>query len=548
MAISQYLLDFLRDWQRDYDYRHRAVVESFEVDDLALSVGRFYEKIRKVIDWKDENALKRGTIARAINRDLIPQIGYLNLEAVDQKTLDLSETMIFELMRSGYFDNQLINAHTVETLAVIIHKYLIAFCYLNSGQDSLTKRDLKLRIKLQNWTVQVMACEIEELLAPSYQIWALVDLMNRVLSDRIRLIPQQALDQFTQDKLRLIAVLRSLYDTDDYLIAYELLKMYEPEFTNYERTFDLAAIQQMYADKQSIDDDLTSHIGRQFLRISNKYDAVYRMIGEITKSLNMKAASEGEEFFGDEGKVHARYQEIYAAKYKSLKSRLLKTAFWTTLSVIIANLASVIIIEWPVAEFLGLGFGPAAIAFDIFIPCVAMFILVMLIRPPKKENEAVAWNEIRKIITAEGQQDTYEIRRRQRGPNRLVQAFFYGTTLLAGGVGLWALGMMFTLAGLPPTSVYLNVVYITMVLFASLNIRAKAQELTVFEKSSLFDFVLDIFSIPLARIGQWFSKKWKEYNIFSILFSLIIDSPLSSFIGFIEDWRNFLKENKSEIR
>ena len=41
-----------------------------------------YEKIRKVIDWKDENALKRGTIARAINRDLIPQIGYLNLEKV----------------------------------------------------------------------------------------------------------------------------------------------------------------------------------------------------------------------------------------------------------------------------------------------------------------------------------------------------------------------------------------------------------------------------------------------------------------------------------
>jgi hypothetical protein len=64
----------------------------------------------------------------------------------------------------------------------------------------------------------------------------------------------------------------------------------------------------------------------------------------------------------------------------------------------------------------------------------------------------------------------------------------------------------------------------------------------------LFDFVLDIFSIPLARIGQWFAKKWKEYNVFSILFSILIDAPLSLFIGFLEDWRNFLKEKKSEIR
>lgn len=548
MAVSQYLLDFLDDWQQDYDYRHRAVVESFEVDDLALTVGRFYEKVRKVIDWKDENALKRGTIARAINRDLIPQIGFLNLDEVDQKTLDLAETMIFELMRSGYFDNKLINAATVETLAVILHKYLIAFCYLNSGQDALTKRDLKLRIKLQNWTVQIMACEIEELLAPAYKIWALINLMDNVLADRIRVIPSQALDDFTKDRLRLIAVLRSLYDMDDYLISYELLKMYEPDFTNYGQVFDLGRIQKMYADKNAIDADLSSVEGRQFLRIGNKYDAAYRMIGEITQSLQMKNVDEGKEFFADEPRVLSRYKEIYAAKYKSLKVRLLKTAFWTTLSVVIANLASVIIIEWPVAELAGLGFGPWAIAFDIIIPCVAMFILVMLIRPPKAENETIVWNEIRKIIFAEGQQDTYEIRKRQRGPNKLVQAFFYATTFLAGALGLWALYWLFTVAGLPITSVYLNVVYITMVLFASLNIRAKAQELTVFEKSSLFDFILDIFSIPLARIGQWFSKKWKEYNVFSILFSLIIDSPLSNFIGFIEDWRNYLKENKSEIR
>ncbi|MBQ6436221.1 hypothetical protein IJJ27_01510 [bacterium] len=547
MALSSYLAAYLRAWQKDYDYRHQAVVESFEVDDLALSVGRFYEKIRKVVDWKDENALKRGTITRAINRNLIPQIGNLNAEKVDQKTLALADTMLRELLRSGYFDIELINARQVETLAIIIHKYLIAFYYLNSGDESLSKRDLKDRIRLQNWTIQIMSCEIEELLAPAFKTWAVLGLMNQVMDTRIKIVPEDSLTEEDRKRLQLIAVWRSLYEADDYFLAYEMLKIYQPDFIDYTTSWDFNRIQLLYVDKEAIDQDLIAPMGRSFLRIANKYDAAYRMIGEITKSIQMTTVKEGETFFADEEQVENRYREIYKDKYKSLKIRLLKTAFWTTLSIILANMGSVILLEWPVAQWFGLGFGPWAIAFDILIPSVAMFILVMLIRPPKKENETIAWREITKILYETDKEDVYEIRQ-QRSPNLLARWFFYGSTVLAGAAGLYGLYTMFHVAGLPWTSVYLNVVYITMVLFASLNIRKKAQELTVFEKSSFLDFVLDIFAIPLARIGQWFSKKWKEYNIFSILFSLLIDAPLSMFIGFIEDWRNYLKENSSEIR
>ena len=392
-----------------------------------------------------------------------------------------------------------------------------------------------------------MACELEELLAPAYKTWAVVALMDRVLADRIKIIPSQSVPVEDARRWRWIAVWRSLYDADDYLLAYELLKMYNQDFTNYERDFGMADVQRLYDDKRLVDADLVAPLGRQFLRIANKYDAVYRMIGLITESEHLETVSQGEQFFGDEAQVEARYREIYREKYRSLKSRLLKTAFWTTLSIIIANFASVLILEIPVARLARLDFGLWPILFDILIPTVAMFLLVIIIRPPKAENEDVAWREIAKIIYQKGEQDTYEIRQRQHH-NKFLKWFFYGTSFLAGLVGLWALYKLFTIAGLPWTSVYLNVVYITMSFFASLTIRHQAGELTVYEHSSLFDFILDIFAVPLARIGQYFSKKWKEYNIFAIFFSLLIDSPLSAFIGFIDDWRSYLKENKSEIR
>jgi hypothetical protein len=51
----------------------------------------------------------------------------------------------------------------------------------------------------------------------------------------------------------------------------------------------------------------------------------------------------------------------------------------------------------------------------------------------------------------------------------------------------------------------------------------------------------------LAKLGQWFSEKWKEYNIVSVFFSALIDAPFSMVVSLIEDWRAFLRDRRSEI-
>jgi len=58
---------------------------------------------------------------------------------------------------------------------------------------------------------------------------------------------------------------------------------------------------------------------------------------------------------------------------------------------------------------------------------------------------------------------------------------------------------------------------------------------------------LDIISLPIAEIGSWIASKWKEYNIVSVFFNVIIETPFVSFLDFIENWRQFLKERKADI-
>jgi hypothetical protein len=52
----------------------------------------------------------------------------------------------------------------------------------------------------------------------------------------------------------------------------------------------------------------------------------------------------------------------------------------------------------------------------------------------------------------------------------------------------------------------------------------------------------------LAKIGNWFSEKWREYNVVSAFFTALIDLPFSTFVAAIEGWRNFIKEKRIEIK
>jgi hypothetical protein len=86
-----------------------------------------------------------------------------------------------------------------------------------------------------------------------------------------------------------------------------------------------------------------------------------------------------------------------------------------------------------------------------------------------------------------------------------------------------------------------------MVVFAGTIIRQRAKELTIEEKRGFWQFLLDILSVPVAKLGQWLSNKWREYNIVSVFLTVLVDMPFSTLVEFIESWSTFLKEKKAEL-
>ena len=64
------------------------------IDEIASGVAKFYEQVRKVIDWKDDNALRRGAIERILKRRLLPKM--ITGSFTQDDSFNLAQTMTME--------------------------------------------------------------------------------------------------------------------------------------------------------------------------------------------------------------------------------------------------------------------------------------------------------------------------------------------------------------------------------------------------------------------------------------------------------------------
>jgi hypothetical protein len=216
------------------------------------------------------------------------------------------------------------------------------------------------------------------------------------------------------------------------------------------------------------------------------------------------------------------------------------------MSVIVANIITYFEVELPLSYLVKEKFTTYAAIIDFLIPSTFMFFLVSLIRPPSQKNEGKVVELALRFVYKNEPKDIYELKLKRR-PRQLIQVVISSIYVAACLLMFWYIGVVFHMAGIPVTSVILDTATIGLNIFAALVIRNKSKELTVTEKSTFWEFLIDIFTTPLAEVGGFFANKWKEYNVISVFLNFFLETPLVKFVEFIEEWRHFLKDKKADI-
>ncbi|MFC1700514.1 hypothetical protein ACFLZ4_02640 [Patescibacteria group bacterium] len=521
------------------------------VDELASRIAKFYEKIRRVIDWKEEHLMRRSVIERILKRRLISEIsGAGLLPDVDPKKI--AEPLVLELVRSGYFENGTIPKERIIDVQKILEKYVYILRNgpIKNGNGSYSSKKkksagVKKRVNFYNWILEVASCEIEEVLDPALRENALIELMTDCLVDRVKLIPEGKLSEEEAYVQTYIAVHQTIFNLDEPLVAYHVLKHKHPEFIEN----DSEKYPHFAENSEKIWSEIVSDLDHvnapDFYRVAEKFDAPYLILGDVFNKLE-ETPEEIEDKLMDAPLLDGFVDDAYGKRLETLKSRLFRSAIFSTLSIFVAGGVSLFIFEVPIANWIHGSWSPWALVADILIPTALMFLLVWAIKPPDDSNLEKIKEEVEKIIKHNEKQDIYEVKVVKKV--RKILNFIFIAIYLAGGFGaLYLTYWVFSLAHVPWTSLYIDTANVAVVVFAAMVIRQKAKELTVEEKSNFIEFIVDFFSIPLAKIGLWLSTKWKEYNIVSVFFATLIDIPFSGLVETIEGWRDFLKEKRTDI-
>jgi len=499
-------------------------VATVHVDEVAAKVAAFYERIRGVIDWREEHLLRRAAIERILKRRLL----------LGTNGKDLALSFVSELIRGGYFPNDRIEEIKIEIVQKSIDKYL----YILEKSEKPTE---KLKVRLYDWLLGVAACEVEEILDPLRRERALIDYMTESMREKISTVPE--ISEFDKNTQTFVAVQRALFKLDRPIISYHLLKKGYPEWLSLPQNILQEVSGNIYKIKDEIDGYLKHPLSERFYRICERHDTPYLILGDI---LSANAANAQENLAKPE-LTESSIRTSYQQRLSKLKSRTKRAAFYSTLSIFLSKILLAFAVEIPFDNYVTHQFDQRALLLSVAMPPMLMFFLVFTIRPPKKSNLEKVVLETMKIVYHQEKKDVYLIKtpRKRKGlASALIKLFYFTTFVVSFGL-IWRLLDELNF-GILSRIIFL--LFLSLISFAGVKVRERSKELTVEEgKGGLLLFLLDSFSLPFIKIGQWLSGQLSRYNILIITLTALIDMPLHIFTEFLEQWRNFLKEKKEEI-
>jgi len=523
---TQKLIYQYESWHESLQSKEGAA--TIHVDEAASKVAAFYEKIRGIIDWKEEHLLKKGAIERSLKRKLF------GIDLTNGLANSIAESLVLELIRGGHFPNDKIEEIKITEVQKAIDKYIFILNHSPQNQN-------KSKIRFPNWLYSIAACEIEEILSPSLKERSLINYMFEQMRERIRL--NKKIEDKEKNIQIYIAVQKTLFNLDTPIISYHILKYKYPQWKNPDQNQLAELAKNIYFIWEALEKDFSHPLSGKFYQICEKYNTPFLLFGDIL-SKNLK---ETKEKINNPEALEFLIKKAYEARLKTLKSRLGRAAFYATLSIFLTNVVSLLAIEIPFTKIATGQFNFWAIAIDIFIPTLLMYFLVVTIKPPKKENLGKVVMEAMKIVYDNKEKDTYEIKMYRKGGfifKAIINLFYLIFFILV--LGLIVLGLK--QVHFPILSYFIFIIFLSLIAFAGAKIRQKARELHMTEeKGNFLSFILDPFALPIIHLGKWLTTRWKRYNLIAAFFTALIDMPFLVFIEFIEQWRYFLKEKKEKI-
>ncbi len=512
--ISQHIKDVLNGLSLDRGdgVSREGTGPLISINKITSRVGGMYEKVRYLIDYKEEHTVRRSAIQRILVRTLRKrsQTGF-------------GSQLLLDLVTGGYLPNNGIVEQAGKDIDVIIDKYLFL-------RDECGVKD--------KYIFSLCATEIERFLFPQLINDLVLESFYKTASDSIAYvgsIPKEALDMQIYLSCR-----RSLLEDDGAMLLYSTLLKYFPEFKQLDLTNPDAKEMGLRLSEYilKIESAMIDPLGRRITSQLKDQAISFSVIRDIIKDFGVSSES----IFDNQAQLATKVKEILNKKYQAQNDIATKSGTRAVIYILLTKVLLALLLEVPYERYFLGGLEYVPLATNVLFHPILLLIMVKTVKAPGSDNTNAVIANIENIVHGKNIKQIH-VKPLGMGAGTTMLfglLYFILFVLIFSGI-LWALrALHFNVA-----SIVLFMFFLTLVSYLGFRIRYNANKWKVLSRDEgVIALLWNFITIPIIRTGQWLSKRFSTINIFVALMDFILETPFRLVLKTFDAFISFLRDKK----
>ncbi len=488
--------------------------QALEVNKIIGKAASFYEKVRYLIDYREEHTIRRSAIERILKRRIFIE-----------RDMHAGMALLQELVDGQYLEKEQATEELGADIDRIVWKFLGLIDTARAG-GGIARRLLSFA-----------ATEIDGRLSPiQYAVDdATVEAFYKTMQGHVSI---SGVSIEVVNSQLYCATWRSLLSADNERLSYALWLLYVPEWKlpglNVQNVGQkLAGI--MATIRASVDNPLQWQLAQKI-----KNESIYF---HIIRDVIQHHGASAEHVLNAPHELEEHTREFLEKKYEKENEKIKSSGVRAVGYLFLTKMTVALAVEAPYEIFILGGINYVPLSINILFHPILLFALTRRVGALDDSNTVAILKGVRGVIY-EGKVRTIRVRN-----NYTRLSLVFGTIYLA--LILFVFGALIGILQLlhfNPVSIVLFLFFLALVSYFAFRIRYQARRWKVVESGGAMLLIASVLAIPVVRVGRWLSRSFSSINVFVLIMDFIIETPFKRLLNFSNQFLAYIKEKAEEMR
>ncbi|MDA1337980.1 MAG: hypothetical protein O2871_01310 [bacterium] len=498
--------------------------ETVEVSKAISALALAYEKVRNVIDYKDEHLIRRFAIERELKRLFL-----------QEDTSTSAERIVKTLIRGNYLQNVSVPVSKVTQL----QQTLIKYEHLRNTASQRVMLTPKLD-KTTEYVIELASLEIEKLLVPTYAPEIPSVYMASVLEKNIEL---EEIGSYDIWPVLVASAHRAIHNSDSSTIRFFTFILLNPQWAN----LDLEQVKALNLDKIKTEIEFLTNNPAfdKALLLFRKHAPTFRALEKV-----MLDNVDDLDVLVEEDPLLRKTQVFLKKVYSTTREKLNRRLTRSIIYIVITKMALALILELPIDRYLEGRINPISLIINIVTPPLILFFIALAVKAPNDSDITNLLKVVKQLFDTNSilpENKKIQISFNKKG-RTFVDYIFFGFYALLTILLVWVSYSILNAIGYNFASYIIFLFFLSVVSYFGYTIASSAAEYKVrnLNEGGFLTFLGDTLSLPVIRMGRKLSQGVSKINLFVFILDFIIESPFKLLVEFLEQWLGYVREKREE--